>query len=141
MKIMLVDDEDISKKVFSAYIKHIKKQKKWLIDLTICSSVDETFRKIDHSYDGLYIDLVMPDHSGFDLIKKLIDLGNKCPIYLATAMFNVRERFPSDPIWNHIAGLLLKPYSKEELCSTLEVVQAVIKIDHEKARENKNSFI
>jgi two-component system chemotaxis response regulator CheY len=76
-----------------------------------------------HAYDLLITDLDMPELSGLKLVKKLRAASMALPILLASGTLTQLE-LSRNP-WLQISGVLLKPFSPDQL---LKAVQSVLPV-------------
>ena len=76
-----------------------------------------------HSYDLLITDLDMPELSGLRLVKKLRAARMALPVILASGTLTQLE-LSRNP-WLRLSGVLLKPFSPDQL---LEAVQSVLRV-------------
>ncbi len=75
--------------------------------------------------ESIRIDLIITDHSmpkmnGSEFSKKVRESGIKCPIYYLTSKKNI-EHFNQDKDKYNVSGLILKPFTREEILETIKL--------------------
>lgn len=137
MKIIIVDDEinafynfldkiisnnDIDYKFFydkaDAIIKYVKENK----------------------IDGAFLDINMPNISGLELAKKLIDINPKINIIFITGLTITYDDL-ADDIKNNTLGFMYKPYNEDELMKYLNLLNNHKKILKVKMFPNMNCYM
>lgn len=80
LKVLIVDDEELMREVLQMRLEN------WGYEVLTASNAEEAIRKLlQHSPDVVLSDVVMPDLSGLDLLKKLKSGETDTPILLMTA--------------------------------------------------------
>ena len=72
----------------------------------------------DLSVDLIITDYVMPQLDGSEFAKKVRDLGVSCPIMYLSAASN-QDAFQRDRDKYNISGMILKPFTKEEVLKAI----------------------
>ncbi|PKP01423.1 MAG: hypothetical protein CVU11_15275 [Bacteroidetes bacterium HGW-Bacteroidetes-6] len=134
IKIVVVDDEEKARKSISFLLKDFS-------DVEIvgeASSASEAVTVIEKIRpDLVFLDVVMPQQSGFDLLDKLLLLGlNDFDVIFLTA----HEEFAIKAFKYAAFDYLLKPIDKQELTEALIRFRNKKKTDLESRAETLNSF-
>lgn len=115
MRVLVVEDDEILKDGLKVGLS----LKGFTADaVTNCSDADNAMRTA--SYDAIVLDLMLPDGSGMDVLKRMRSRGSDAPVLLLTARDSVAER---------IAGLdtgaddyLGKPFDLDEVAARLRAL-------------------
>lgn len=115
MKILYAEDE----KSMAEAVTDILKYHNYIVD-TVSNGRDAYDYACTEKYDGIILDVMMPELSGIEVLEKLRKDGNKTPILLLTAKAEVEDR---------ITGLdagaddyLPKPFSMKELMARIRAM-------------------
>lgn len=113
MKAYLIDDEQANREIL-----HILVQK-YYPEITITGESDslKTFlesRQIQENTDLLFLDILMPDSTGFDLLEQL--KNRTFEVILVTGF----EQFALQAFEHSVIDYVLKPIDKDRFCSAVE---------------------
>ena len=115
MRILVVEDE---KKVAS-FIKHGLEEERYIVE-TAFDGISGLDLAMNHSFDAIVLDVMLPGKDGFAILKELRDAGVATPIIILTARGSTDDK---------IMGLdlgaddyLPKPFSFEELAARLRSI-------------------
>lgn len=82
---------------------------------------EEAARKArEESYDALILDLMLPDISGLEVLKRLRQAGNPTPVLALTALGSVDERVTG--LNAGVDDYVVKPFAFAELVARLEAI-------------------
>jgi len=116
MEILLVEDEMV---LGDSTVRGLSKRG-FAVDW-VTNTADATRALSNRNFQGILLDLGLPDGDGVEYLRRLREQGNKLPIIIITARDSIKDR---------VAGLesgaddyLVKPYSLDELAARLETVQ------------------
>lgn len=115
MKIMLVDDQEISNFIMKKVIE-ITRPEASVVEFTKPSSALEA---IDAERpDIIFLDLNMPDMNGWDFLHKMdeLSIGNKVAIVTSSTS---REDMEATKSFQNVIDFLVKPINREDLIATL----------------------
>jgi PAS domain S-box-containing protein len=110
IKVLLVDDEEI---ILSSVQNALKRLGYDVVAVKDPVEALKLFKTTPHTFDLVITDLTMPQITGVELAKKLIDIKTDIPIILCTGFNDVIQEDEAKAIG--IRELLLKPPSKSEL--------------------------
>ncbi|MGC4016298.1 MAG: response regulator transcription factor [Luteolibacter sp.] len=115
MRILVVEDE---KKV-AAFIESGLSEQQW--DVSICHDGSEGLSlAMQHKFDALVLDIMLPGIDGLSLVKQLRDAKNDVPVIILTARGDVDDRVQG---LDHGADdYLAKPFSMIELIARLKAL-------------------
>ncbi|WP_343636422.1 LytTR family DNA-binding domain-containing protein [Fluviicola sp.] len=113
MKAYLIDDEQANREVL-----HILVQK-YYPEITIIGESDnlDTFlnsRQLQENTDLLFLDILMPDSTGFDLLNRL--KKRRFEVILVTGF----EQFALQAFEHSVIDYILKPIDKDRFCAAIE---------------------
>lgn len=113
MNVYIIDDEQANREIL-----HILVQK-YYPEITIIGESDNlnTFlesRQLQQSTDLLFLDILMPDSSGFDLLDQL--KKRTFEVILVTGF----EQFALQAFEHSVIDYVLKPIDKDRFCSAIE---------------------
>ncbi len=115
MKILIVEDD----RQLAAHVRKSLERESFAVD-TSTTVEDGLFRATEFEYDGLILDLNLPDGNGFDICKKLRTMHITTPILMLTAR---------DALSDKILGLDLgadeyvtKPIDSQELLARVRAL-------------------
>ncbi|MCK5882834.1 MAG: response regulator [Bacteriovoracaceae bacterium] len=78
----------------------------------------KTLHKIE--VDLIIVDLKMPDGDGGELLRRVRNLGNNTPALYLSSKSNT-DRYNEDKAELNIAGMIIKPFSKDEVIKTIKL--------------------
>ncbi|MEO8352517.1 MAG: response regulator [Chthoniobacteraceae bacterium] len=115
MRVLVVDDE----KKLAGFIRNALVEAGFAVDVS--HHGDDALALAETTpYDALVLDVMLPGHDGFSIVRRLREQRNAVPIMLVTARASVTER---------IEGLnlgaddyLAKPFSTAELIARLRAI-------------------
>jgi len=87
LQILVAEDNLINQKVAKTIFKNLGFE----ISIAV-NGVDVTEKVKDHSYDIVFMDIMMPEKDGFDATQSIRELGHKMPIVAVTADTNIESR-------------------------------------------------
>lgn len=115
MKLLYAEDE----KSMSEAVKDILEYHNYVVD-AVYNGRDALDYAMEEYYDGIILDIMMPELSGIEVLQKLRAIGNKTPILLLTAKADIEDR---------ITGLdagaddyLPKPFNMGELLARVRAM-------------------
>ena len=112
-KFLIIDDEPLNRKVLASMLKIYDKEAE--IDMAVDG--DEGLEKLKkQSYDLVFLDKRMPKMNGYEVLKKLKELGIKTNVYLLTADGD-SDTIKTAEEYN--AGYISKPVSLSTIQSVL----------------------
>lgn len=115
MKLLYAEDE----KSMAEAVTDILKYHNYTVD-TVYNGRDAYDYAAAESYDGIILDIMMPELSGIEVLERLRRAGNKTPILLLTAKAEIEDR-----IMGLDAGAddyLPKPFSMKELLARVRAM-------------------
>ena len=97
MKILLIEDDKHQQESFKGSVEAFNDETNGNVIYEIASDVSQAFNKIDGSYDGVIIDLVLENdkEGGNEIVHKLGDSFTRIPIIFVTAFPNSVIDHPS----------------------------------------------
>lgn len=115
MRILVAEDErDINR-----LIKKRLKAENYNVDS--CYNGREVFEYLECAeYDGIILDIMMPEMDGIQVLKKLRSVGSHIPILLLTARDSVQDRV--NGLDAGADDYLVKPFAFEELLARVRVM-------------------
>jgi two-component system, LytTR family, response regulator len=113
MKVYIIDDEQANREVLQILIQ------KYYPEITILGESDslENFiesRQLQQDTDLLFLDILMPDSTGFDLLEQL--QKRTFEVILVTGF----EQFALQAFEHSVIDYILKPIDKDRFCSAIE---------------------
>lgn len=115
MRLLLIEDDALIGDGIQAGLNQVGYAIDWVQD----AEAGEHALSIEH-YEGLILDLGLPQQDGLKLLQKLRNTGNKMPVLILTAR---------DSIHDKICGLdmgaddyMIKPFDLEELAARLRAI-------------------
>ena len=126
MKIILVDDEASVRNSISAILKGKYPE---LNILASVGSVEEGYEAIlKHHPDLIFLDVEMPDGTGFDLLNKIPSIDFK--VIFITA----HQEYALGAIKVSALDFVLKPFDPDEICRAVERANTVINNEEEQLK-------
>ncbi|MFV0414025.1 MAG: response regulator transcription factor [Oscillospiraceae bacterium] len=115
MRILVVEDEP---RLNELVVKTLKSEN---FSVDACLNGKDAWNYMDSAeYDAIVLDILLPEISGLELLKKLRGKGRKTPVLLLTALGSIENR---------VAGLnggaddyLVKPFAFDELIARLRAI-------------------
>ena len=114
-EIAICDDSSFTRKMI---INILKTEGHSFVDTDDGDSLLNILR--EKQFDCIFLDLLMPNKSGFDILKELKNRGNKCPIVIISA--DTQETTKQMCLSLGASAYLNKPPQKEELIQTLKKI-------------------
>ncbi|MFO7852051.1 MAG: LytR/AlgR family response regulator transcription factor [Bacteroidota bacterium] len=126
MKTVIVDDERAVRNSISAILR---REYPDIVIAASAGSVSEGYDSIlEHRPDLLFLDVEMPDGTGFDLLNKLPSVNFK--IIFITA----HQEYALDAIKVSALDFLLKPFDTADLCKAVDKATGIINIEEEQMK-------
>ncbi|QXM06562.1 response regulator [Crassaminicella indica] len=132
IKVLYVEDEPITRnQVFRFLKKRVGK-------VILAENGEDGIRKfIEYEPDVIITDLVMPDMSGIEMMKKIRNDGNKCPFVITSALSDSQTILETVDL--KIEKYLIKPIDVDALMNTLKDIvieeveynKNILVVDHE----------
>lgn len=115
MRILVAEDEkDINRLI-------VKKLKAENYSVDSCYNGKEVFEYLECAeYDGIILDIMMPEMDGIQVLKKLRNMGKHIPILLLTARDSIQDRV--EGLDAGADDYLVKPFAFEELLARIRVM-------------------
>ena len=125
MKIMLVEDEKITRKTLTDILTKEK------YEVTSFAEGDEAFKSLHNEYDIIITDLRLPGIGGIEILKKAKELFPNTIVILITAYATVETAIAALKLGSY--DYLTKPFSPEQLLSILRHIEELnkVKIENE----------
>lgn len=125
MKIMLVEDEKITRKTLTDILTKEK------YEVTSFAEGDEAFKSLHNEYDIIITDLRLPGIGGIEILKKAKELFPNTIVILITAYATVETAIEALKLGSY--DYLTKPFSPEQLLSILRHIEELnkVKIENE----------
>ena len=125
MKIMLVEDEKITRKTLTDILTKEK------YEVTSFAEGDEAFKSLHNEYDIIITDLRLPGIGGIEILKKAKELFPDTIVILITAYATVETAIAALKLGSY--DYLTKPFSPEQLLSILRHIEELnkVKIENE----------
>lgn len=115
MKLLVVEDQPSLLDAISTYLK----RHGFVVDEARNLSLARSYFKTS-VYDGIFLDMALPDGNGLDFLKELRKMGNKVPVIVMTAKDQI-----SDRIQGLEAGAddyVVKPFDLDEVLARFHAV-------------------
>ncbi len=113
MRVLIIDDEALARKIIKDYLKDLE-------DVEIVGECQDGFEGIkaiaELKPDVIFLDVQMPKLNGFEMLELLDEL----PSIIFTTAF---DKYAVKAFENNAADYLMKPFSKERLLDALEKVK------------------
>ncbi len=115
-KILLIDDEEVIRSVASEILTGVG----YAVDTACCG--EEGFQKLQKSaYDLVVTDIKMPGLSGIELIEMIrLEISSDLPIIVITGHGTIDTAI--EAMRHGAQGFVMKPFTPNEICSTLKEV-------------------
>ncbi len=115
MNLLLVEDDSLLGKSIQRGLSDAGHQCDWVTD------GEEAIRQASSEpFDVLVLDLMLPDMSGLDVLRRLRVEGNETPVLILTALGSVDERVTG--LQAGADDYLVKPFAFAELAARLEAL-------------------
>jgi two-component system OmpR family response regulator len=101
------------------------------------NGIDAVWQATEHSFDGVVLDLGLPDLDGFTVCRRLREHGTWAPVLMLTALDAVDERVRGLDVGAD--DYLVKPFAFAELLARLRALQRR-GVPSRSPRTRKNSF-
>jgi len=112
MRVMVVDDERPARDELCYLLREIP----GVEIVAQAATGEETIRKFqEHRPDAIFLDIQMPDASGVDVARELLQLGFSPAIVFATAY----DQYAIDAFDVNAVDYLLKPFHEDRLAETM----------------------
>jgi DNA-binding NtrC family response regulator len=115
MNILIVDDEPLIRKIFERNLNEDG------YNLTVCANGTQALDAINSTgFDLVFLDLMLPDISGVDLIKHIREIDDKLPVVITTGLYNsdqLNEAMKYNPF-----VVLNKPFSFDTINSIVSIL-------------------
>ena len=117
MRLLLAEDEKEMADALEAVLKH----NRYLVD-TVSNGTDayDWIRNTD--YDGVILDIMMPQMSGLEVLERIRREGNPVPVLLLTAKSEVDDKVQGLDLGAD--DYLTKPFAMKELLARIRAIQA-----------------
>ena len=138
--ILIVDDEISLRNTFLIFLKRAGYKM-----VSSADSFEEAIRAVsDKIFDLIICDIVLENHSGIDLLRRLRELGVVCPVIIITGFPHVETA--SEAVRLGAFDYLAKPVEKEILLKTARLAIQQYHLEIEKneadlARDNYRQFL
>lgn len=108
MRIIIIDDEP----EIAAPIKQVLEEQKYMVDMALDGEVGLT-QLFDTQYDLAILDVMLPNRSGFSILKEIRLAGIATPVLMLTSRGSVQDRIQG--LDSGADDYLPKPFSMDEL--------------------------
>lgn len=115
MKILVIEDE----KKIANFIKKGLKEENYIVD-AVNNANDALVLVNNGEYDILIMDVMLPDMNGFDLCKKIRDMGFKNAILMLTVRDRVEDKVKG--LDSGADDYMTKPFSFDELLARIRAL-------------------
>jgi two-component system OmpR family response regulator len=115
MRILVVEDEVGVRETVCALLK----SENYAVD-AVGTAEDGIFMLKENEYDGVILDLMLPDGSGLDVLKKFRVTGKAVPVLILSALGGVNDRVSGLDIGAD--DYLVKPFAPAELMARLRAL-------------------
>ena len=121
LKILIVDDSDFNRKNMVEILTY-----EGFNVIGQASSAEEAIQIVHSGKPNLiFIDIVMPEISGFELTKHIQDKGAREKFIIMMSSLNI-ESIVIESISNGATDFLLKPFERDELIKAVEKVERLV---------------
>jgi len=120
LKVIVVDDSDFARRNVIQILENEN------IDVVgEASSTEEAFNLLSSTDVNLFIvDVVMPNASGIDLAKAILELGKNISIIMMSSL--KMDHIVVESISNGAVDFLVKPFTSDELINSVRKVEQLI---------------
>ncbi|MGM0464563.1 MAG: LytR/AlgR family response regulator transcription factor [Bacteroidota bacterium] len=126
MKVVIVDDEASVRNSISAILSG---QYPAIEVAATAASVEEGYALVrEHRPDLLFLDVEMPDGTGFDLLEKISSINFK--VIFITA----HQQYALDAIKVSALDFVLKPFGSEDICNAVDKAMQLINTEEEQLK-------
>lgn len=126
MKVVIVDDEASVRNSISAILSG---QYPAIEVAATAASVEEGYALVrEHRPDLLFLDVEMPDGTGFDLLEKISSINFK--VIFITA----HQQYALDAIKVSALDFVLKPFGSDDICSAVDKAMQLINTEEEQLK-------
>lgn len=115
MKLLLAEDEKEMSNAVAAVLKH----NNYLVD-TVYNGLDAYNYAEAGEYDGIIMDIMMPEADGITVLKRLREKGIQTPVLLLTARSQVEDRITG--LDSGADDYLTKPFAMGELLARIRAM-------------------
>ena len=115
MRILVVEDEAGVRENVSALLK----SEGYAVDAT-STATDGTFMLSENDYDAVVLDIILPDGSGFDVLREFRKTGKAVPVLILSALAGVEDRVSGLDIGAD--DYLVKPFESAELLARIRAL-------------------
>ena len=115
MKILVVDDEEMIRKV----IKEYSINEGFLVE-EADNGRDAVFKVKNNDYDLIIMDIMMPKMDGITVLRKVRESGNSVPVLLLTAKSEIDDRVTG--LDSGADDYLTKPFATKELLARIRAM-------------------
>lgn len=128
MKIIIVDDEASVRNSISAILRESFPSVEIVAE---AGSVEEGYKKIlEYQPDLLFLDVEMPDGTGFDLLNRLKPSSINFRLIFITA----HQEYAMQAIRVSALDFVLKPFDREDIYRAVEKAEGIINIEEEQLK-------
>ncbi len=132
-KILIIDDEPILLSVFQRILDRLG----YMADTA--QSYNEAMKKFsDSSYDLIFIDVLMPEKTGFEIAREMRRLNRRQKIVLITGLDMYHEELVFNRKRSNVDGILFKPFTLDKV---KESVESILNMRKKFNREMKPCFV
>jgi len=103
-------------------IKNVLEKNEFKVVADAKNGVEAIQKYIEFKPDIVTMDITMPDMSGIDALKKIMEYDPNAKIVMVSAMG--QERMVKEAILNGAKNFIVKPYKEEHIVQTLRKVAA-----------------
>ena len=132
--ILIIDDEESLRLTFQLFL-----QRQGYSPVRTAASFEEALTAIaDNHFDLIISDIVLEGNSGIDLLRRIREMGVRCPVVMVTGYPNVETA--SEAVRLGAYDYISKPVDKETLLKTARLALRQYRLECEKERaeqENK----
>jgi DNA-binding response OmpR family regulator len=115
MRILVVEDETGVRETICTLLKN----ENYAVD-AVGTAEDGLFMLKENEYDGVILDLLLPDGSGLDILKTFRTTGKAVPVLILSALGGVQDRVSGLDIGAD--DYLVKPFEPAELLARLRAL-------------------
>jgi len=127
MKILIVDDDEINRKVLQKMLIPYGECDAAVNGIEAIEAFKAAYRE-DQLYDLIFLDIMMPEMDGREALKKIremetdleIPLVDEAKIIMVTALDDPKELFHAYK--HNCASYIVKPYTREQIDSAIKEI-------------------